>query len=65
MYTIINFVCPGVLGDLATFRREYERPISVSSNRSATPAQKQRGAQAAKMLDRITKALMIRRLQKD
>ncbi|KAG7361602.1 SNF2-related protein [Nitzschia inconspicua] len=65
MYTIINFVCPGVLGDLATFRREYERPISASSNRNCTPAQKERGTQAADLLDRITKSLMIRRLQKD
>jgi SNF2 family DNA or RNA helicase len=65
MFTIINFVCPGVLGDLATFRREYERPICASSNRHCTPAQKQRGAQAAQMLDKITKAIMIRRLQKD
>lgn len=65
MFTIINFVCPGVLGDLATFRREYERPISASSNRNCTSTQKQRGAQAAKLLDRITKSLMIRRSQKE
>jgi SNF2 family DNA or RNA helicase len=65
MFKIINFVCPGVLGDLATFRREYERPICASSNRNCSAAQKKRGAQAAQMLDKITKAIMIRRLQTD
>jgi SNF2 family DNA or RNA helicase len=65
MFTIINFVCPGVLGDLATFRREYERPICTSSNGNCSMVQKQRGAQAAQMLDKITKSIMIRRLQKD
>lgn len=65
MFTIINFVCPRVLGDLATFRKEYERPIVASSNRNCTPKQKQCGTQAAQLLDRITKSLMIRRLQKD
>ena len=65
MYTIINFVCPGVLGDLSTFRKEYERPISASSSRNCTSEQKRRGAEASKILDEITKSLMLRRLQKD
>jgi SNF2 family DNA or RNA helicase len=65
MYTIINFVCPGVLGDLATFRKEYERPIAACSNRSCTAQQKHRGAEASRILDEITKTLMLRRLQKD
>jgi SNF2 family DNA or RNA helicase len=65
LFTIINFVCPGALGDLATFRKEYERPICASSNRNCTAVQKQRGAEAARILDKITKSLMIRRTQED
>lgn len=65
LYTIVNFVCPGVLGDLASFRKDYERPIAASSNRNCPPAKKQRGSQAALTLDSIIKSLMLRRLQKD
>jgi SNF2 family DNA or RNA helicase len=65
LYTLVNFVCPGVLGDLATFRRDYERPISASSNCNATAEQKRRASQASMTLDEITKCIMLRRLQKD
>ena len=67
MYTIVNFVCPGVLGDIATFRKEYERPITaISSNpKSCTADQRRRGKESARTLDRIIQSLILRRLQKD
>jgi SNF2 family DNA or RNA helicase len=64
-YSIVNFVCPGVLGDLATFRKDYERPISALNSRSCISAQTQRGTKASQVLDRIIKCIMLRRLQKD
>lgn len=64
-YTIANFCCPGLLGDLNTFRREFERPISAANQRNCSISQKHRGTQQAKILDEITKTFMIRRLQKD
>ena len=67
MYTIVNFVCPGVLGDIATFRREYERPITrISSKRNTCTAEHIRiGEESRRRLDRIIQSLMLRRLQKD
>ena len=67
MYTIINFVCPGVLGDLATFRREYERPITAISNKrdTCTKEEIRRGEESRRTLEKITQSLVLRRLQKD
>jgi SNF2 family DNA or RNA helicase len=67
LYTIVNFVCPGVFGDIATFRREYERPIAAfSSKRSACTAdQMRRGKESRQTLDRILQSIVLRRLQKD
>ncbi|KAL3908006.1 MAG: hypothetical protein SGILL_008647, partial [Bacillariaceae sp.] len=65
LYSIANFVCPGVLGDLTTFRRDYERPIAALNSRSCTPKQKKQGLLASQILDQIIKCIMIRRLQKD
>ena len=67
MYAIINFVCPGVLGDLVTFRREYERPITVMSNKrnTCTSEEIRRGEESRRMLERIIQSLVLRRLQND
>lgn len=66
IYTLVDFVCPGVLGDLATFRREYERPITVvSSDRNCNGDKKRRGKESSRILDGIIKSVMLRRLQKD
>ena len=66
MYTLVNFVCPGVLGDLTTFRREYERPITaVSNDRNCNADKKRQGKESSRILDGILKSLMLRRLQKD
>jgi SNF2 family DNA or RNA helicase len=67
MYTIVNFVCPGVLGDIATFRKEYERPITaIASNpKTCTSDQSRRGKESVRTLEKIIQSLMLRRLQKD
>uniref|UniRef100_A0A7S4AJZ2 Helicase ATP-binding domain-containing protein n=2 Tax=Pseudo-nitzschia australis TaxID=44445 RepID=A0A7S4AJZ2_9STRA len=65
MYTIVNFVCPGILGDLATFRKEYERPITAASKRNCTAEQKRKARKKSRILDGIIQSIMLRRLQKD
>ncbi len=67
MYTIVNFVCPGVFGDIATFRRVYERPITAVSNKRnrCTCDQIRKGEESRRILDKILQSVMLRRLQKD
>lgn len=64
-HSIANFVCPGILGDLQTFRRDYERPISASNSKNASRAQREHGMAQSKALETITNSFMLRRLQKD
>jgi SNF2-related domain/Helicase conserved C-terminal domain len=35
-FTLANFVRPGILGELTSFRREFEKPITAANHRSAT-----------------------------
>jgi SNF2 family DNA or RNA helicase len=66
MYTLVDFVCPGVLGDLSTFRREYERPITaISNDRNCNADKKRQGKESSRVLDGIIQSVMLRRLQKD
>lgn len=64
-FTIASFCRPGVFGDLATFRQEYERPILAANNKSASHREKSRAKECSQALDAITKTFMLRRLQKD
>jgi len=64
-YNLANFVCPGVLGDLATFRRDYERPIAAANNKTASRDQRNFGKSQSQALDATTQRFMLRRLQKD
>jgi SNF2 family DNA or RNA helicase len=64
-HTLANFVCPGLLGDLSSFRKEYERPISASNSKSAKREQRVHGHAQAEALDKITSTFLLRRLQKD
>lgn len=64
-FTIANFVCPGVLGDLPTFRKDYERPISAANNKSTSKKSKQAGFKASRGLESVTETFVLRRLQKD
>lgn len=64
-HAVANFVCPGVLGELADFRREFERPITTANRKDATLDQRRQGADQAKALDHVIKAFLLRRLAKD
>jgi len=64
-HNVVNFVCPGILSDLKTFRRAYERPINASNNKAANAEQRSKGRSLSKSLERITSTFMLRRLQRD
>jgi SNF2 family DNA or RNA helicase len=64
-YTLANFACPNILGDLSTFRREYERPIAASSNKTASREEREIGLCQSMKLESMSKCFMLRRLQKD
>ena len=64
-WNVANFAIPGILGDLAAFRRIYERPMSQSNQKNASAVQKEKGRRQAAALDSITSTFVIRRLQKD
>ena len=64
-YNLTQFVCPGILGDLAFFRHTYERPIAAANHKKASPAERARALAQAEALDHITKQFILRRLQKD
>ena len=64
-HAVANFVCPGILGLLADFRREFERPIIAANRKDATRDQRQWGAERSKTLDEIIKTFLVRRLAKD
>ncbi|KAK1734982.1 SNF2/RAD54 helicase family protein [Skeletonema marinoi] len=64
-YTLASFAVPGILGDLNTFRRLYERPMSRANQKNATSGQKEKGRQQSKLLDNITSTFVLRRTQKD
>jgi SNF2 family DNA or RNA helicase len=65
-YSLANFCCPGLLGDdLASFRRQYERPIAAANQKNATTDQLAAGRGTSRELEEVSKTFMIRRLQKD
>lgn len=64
-YNVANFVLPGVLGSLSSFRKEYEKPISAANKKNATIFEKKKGQSVIKALNDVTSIFMIRRLQKD
>lgn len=64
-HTVANFVCPGILGGLADFRRDFERPITAANRKDATDAQRSLGDKQSQALDYIIKGFLLRRLAKD
>ena len=64
-HNVVNFVCPGILSDLSTFRRTYERPINASNIKAASSEQRAKGRSLSKALESITSVFMLRRLQRD
>lgn len=65
-YNLANFCCPGVLGtDVASFRKQYERPIANANQKNASREQLATGLAMSKELETVAKTFMLRRLQKD
>jgi SNF2 family DNA or RNA helicase len=64
-YAVVNFVCPGILGSLHDFRRDFERPITTANRKGATLKDRQIGQEQVIALEVITKQFMLRRLAKD
>jgi len=64
-YNVADFAVPGILGDLSTFRKVYERPMSQANQKSASNSTKEKGRRQSKALDAITSQFVLRRLQKD
>mmetsp|Transcript_23138 Transcript_23138/g.48036 ORF Transcript_23138/g.48036 Transcript_23138/m.48036 type:complete len:1065 (-) Transcript_23138:305-3499(-) len=64
-YNVANFALPGILGDLNSFRKLYERPMSQANQKNASRSQKDKGQKQSRNLDAITSTFVLRRLQKD
>ncbi|KAM4706176.1 DNA repair and recombination protein RAD54B [Rhinophrynus dorsalis] len=62
-HALIEFVNPGVLGSLCTYRKIYEEPIIKSREPSATPEEKCLGEERASELARLTGLFILRRTQ--
>ena len=64
-YALASFCCPGSLGDVSSFRKDFERPIAAANQKNATREQLAHGLAKSKELEALSKTFMIRRLQKD
>jgi SNF2 family DNA or RNA helicase len=64
-YNLANFVCPGILGELTNFRRDYERPITCANSKSASRVERELGVQRSAAMESIVETFMLRRLQSD
>ncbi|NXH35362.1 RA54B protein, partial [Myiagra hebetior] len=62
-YALIEFVNPGILGSLSTYRKIYEEPIVRSREPSATEEEKELGVKRAAELTRLTGLFILRRTQ--
>eukprot|EP00727_Mastigamoeba_balamuthi_P011178 m51a1_g6683 putative snf2-related domain-containing protein (1688) ;mRNA; f:232670-239767 len=60
-YAMVNFVNPGVLGELGAFKKVWEQPILEGRDPSATPEQKELGDMRSKELSRVTAQFILRR----
>ncbi|EHB16386.1 DNA repair and recombination protein RAD54B, partial [Heterocephalus glaber] len=62
-FALIDFVNPGVLGSLASYRKIYEEPIVMSREPSASEEEKELGERRAAELTRVTGLFILRRTQ--
>lgn len=62
-FTLIDFVNPGILGSLSSYRKIYEEPIVTSRQPSASEEEKKLGEKRAIELTRITRLFILRRTQ--
>jgi SNF2 family DNA or RNA helicase len=64
-HSLVNFTCPGLLGDLVTFVKEFDRPITKAHSKNATVAERKYGEMMSAKLEKLTEGFVLRRLQKD
>ena len=64
-YSLVEFVRPGLLGDLSSFRKEFERPISAANRKNATMADRESADRQSRALEALTKSTILRRLQSE
>ncbi|XP_074125442.1 DNA repair and recombination protein RAD54B isoform X1 [Sminthopsis crassicaudata] len=62
-YALIEFVNPGILGSLSSYKKIYEEPIIASREPSATQEEKTLGERRAAELTRLTGFFILRRTQ--
>jgi hypothetical protein len=58
---MVDFCNPGALGDMNEFRKVYARPILLSREPDATPAQRQTGNERNEALSGIVNQFILRR----
>jgi DNA repair and recombination RAD54-like protein len=64
-FSLVNFVRPGMLGELSAFRRDFERPIVAANRKNASPAARDLAFRQSRHLEALTKSTILRRLQAD
>ncbi|XP_006884688.1 PREDICTED: DNA repair and recombination protein RAD54B [Elephantulus edwardii] len=62
-FALIDFVNPGILGSLSSYRKIYEEPIITSREPSASEEEKNLGESRAAELTRLTGLFILRRTQ--
>lgn len=60
-FAMIDYVNPGILGDLATFKKTYEEPILRSRTPDATPEERELGRLRSRTLTEMTSRFILRR----
>ena len=65
LYSVVDFVCPGYLGTLSYFRKNFSNPINVGSQIDATELEKDREIKAQALLKEMLGKIMIRRTQNE
>ncbi|XP_006859316.1 PREDICTED: DNA repair and recombination protein RAD54B [Chrysochloris asiatica] len=62
-FALIDFVNPGILGSLSSYKKVYEEPIIISRQPTASEEEKNLGERRAAELTRLTGLFILRRTQ--
>eukprot|EP00073_Rattus_norvegicus_P036269 XP_008761765.1 PREDICTED: fibrinogen silencer-binding protein isoform X4 [Rattus norvegicus] len=62
-FALVDFVNPGILGSLSSYRRIYEEPIVMSREPSASKEERELGERRTTELTRLTGCFILRRTQ--
>ena len=64
-YAVMDFACPGLLGDAACFKKIYGAPVQKSRDKNATAEEKKIGAARSAELGRMTREFVHRASAQD